>query len=66
MLPGAFAVFLASARAEFLRGKIVEANWDVEDMEARSEDIARAVTNPETGATAPLTMGLVGRSLPAV
>lgn len=64
MLPGNFAVYLASPRAEFLRGKVMECNWDVEDMEKHAEQIKHRVKYSENEAAAPLTVGLIGRSLP--
>ncbi|KAF2192758.1 NAD(P)-binding protein [Zopfia rhizophila CBS 207.26] len=36
-LPGAFAVWLASPQAEFLKGKMSFAKWDVEDLKANRE-----------------------------
>ncbi|EDR07453.1 uncharacterized protein LACBIDRAFT_327958 [Laccaria bicolor S238N-H82] len=38
-LAGAFAVYLATERAKFLNGKYASVNWDVEELEARKEDI---------------------------
>lgn len=64
MLPAALAVYLASPRAEYLRGKYIEANWDIEDMEKQKEEISRSVKYAEVEATAPLTKGLMMRSLP--
>ncbi|MCJ1479304.1 hypothetical protein MMC13_007989 [Lambiella insularis] len=40
-LPAAFCVWLASPEAEFLKGKMLWANWDVEEMSARKEEIAK-------------------------
>lgn len=37
-LPGHFVVWLASKEAEFLRGRFVWANWDVEEMVERKEE----------------------------
>lgn len=48
-LPGAFAVWCASADSESLRGKFLWANWDVEELKAR-----------ESQGTQQLTMGLLG------
>ncbi len=39
-LTGGFVVWLSSTKGEFLRGKFVWANWDVEELEARKEEIA--------------------------
>ena len=38
-LPGGFCVWLASPEAEFLKGKYVWANWDVEELKERKEEI---------------------------
>lgn len=40
-LAGAFNLYLASPRADFLRGRWVTANWDVEELEANKEKIAK-------------------------
>lgn len=48
-LPGAFAVWCASADSESLRGKFLWANWDVDELKAR-----------ELQGTQQLTMGLLG------
>ncbi|PTB44970.1 uncharacterized protein TrAFT101_000445 [Trichoderma asperellum] len=48
-LPGAFAVWCASAESESLRGRFLWANWDVEELKAR-----------ELQGTQQLTMGLLG------
>ncbi|KAK9419938.1 putative NAD(P)-binding protein [Seiridium unicorne] len=41
-LPGHFVVWLASGEAAFLRNKFVWANWDVEELKARAEEIRAA------------------------
>ncbi|CAL8584247.1 hypothetical protein XPA_009853 [Xanthoria parietina] len=38
-LPGGFAVWLASGEADFLAGRFVYANWDVEELKARAGEI---------------------------
>jgi hypothetical protein len=38
-LPGDFNVWLAGKEADFLRGKYVFANWDVEEMIDRKQQI---------------------------
>nr|OQO20968.1 hypothetical protein B0A51_10245 [Rachicladosporium sp. CCFEE 5018] len=38
-LPGHFCVWLASPEAKFLKNKVVWANWDVDELVARSGDI---------------------------
>lgn len=36
---GALALFLASSRADYLKGSLTSVNWDLEEMEERKEDI---------------------------
>jgi hypothetical protein len=38
-LPAHFLVWLASPEAEFLKGKFVWANWDVDDLKERADEI---------------------------
>ena len=38
-LPGSFNVWLASPEAQFLKGKFLYANWDVDELKARAEEI---------------------------
>ncbi|KAH8901152.1 NAD(P)-binding protein [Thozetella sp. PMI_491] len=38
-LPGHFVLWLVSPEAKFLRGKFVWANWDVDELKARKEEI---------------------------
>lgn len=38
-LPAHFLVWIASHEAAFLRNKFVWANWDVEELKARAEEI---------------------------
>jgi len=38
-LSGGLSLYLSTPRADFLRGKYVTVNWDVEEMEARAEEI---------------------------
>ncbi|KAH6605420.1 short-chain dehydrogenase [Trichoderma cornu-damae] len=38
-LPGQFAVWLASPEAAFLSGKFVWANWDVDELKAKKDEI---------------------------
>lgn len=40
-LPAHFTVWLASAEAEFLRGRYVWVNWDVEELILRREEIEK-------------------------
>lgn len=63
MLPGAVAVYLASPRADYLRGKTIESEWDVEDMEKQADVLTAKVQYPEMAPPAPLTVGLAGRSV---
>ncbi len=41
-LPGNFYVWLASKEAALLRGKLVWANWDAEELVARASEIANS------------------------
>ncbi len=52
-LPGHFAAWLASREAEFLKGKFVWANWDVEELIERKDEVLK---------TDLLTIGLSGLS----
>jgi hypothetical protein len=38
-LPAGTMVWLTSSEAEFLKGKYIWANWDIEEMKARAEEI---------------------------
>ncbi|EDR07455.1 uncharacterized protein LACBIDRAFT_298670 [Laccaria bicolor S238N-H82] len=38
-LAGAFAVYLTTERAEYLNGRFVSVNWDIEELEARKDEI---------------------------
>ncbi|KAF1960711.1 NAD(P)-binding protein [Byssothecium circinans] len=38
-LPASFMVWLASAEARFLKGKFLWANWDVDELKARAEEL---------------------------
>ncbi|VUC37068.1 unnamed protein product [Clonostachys rosea] len=42
-LPSQFLVWLASSEASFLKGKFVWANWDVEELKARAEEIKNSL-----------------------
>jgi hypothetical protein len=50
-LPGNFTVWLASPAARFLKGKFVAANWDVDELKEKAEEIE---------STTLLAMGLNG------
>ncbi|KFY98805.1 hypothetical protein V498_01218 [Pseudogymnoascus sp. VKM F-4517 (FW-2822)] len=50
-LPGSFNLWLASREAKFLRGKFLWANWDVDELKARANEIE---------SSAELCIGLVG------
>jgi len=39
MLPGHFNVWIASPEAEFLKGKFVWANWDVDEMKGLAKEV---------------------------
>jgi hypothetical protein len=38
-LPAAFCVWLTSEKSEFLRGRMIWANWDVEELKAKEAQI---------------------------
>lgn len=38
-LPGHFCVWLASPEAKFLKDKFVWANWDVDELKERADEI---------------------------
>lgn len=40
---GALALYLASGRADYLKGSLTSVNWDLEEMEARKEDIEQGL-----------------------
>lgn len=40
-LPASFCVWLASGASDFLKGRLVWANWDVNEMKAKAQEIVR-------------------------
>jgi hypothetical protein len=50
-LPASFIVWAVSPEAEFLKGKFVWANWDVDELVAKKEEL---ISSPQ------LTLGLIG------
>lgn len=40
-LPGSFIVWAASSEAEFLRGKYLWVNWDVDELKQRKEELSK-------------------------
>lgn len=42
-LPAYFHVWLASPESEFLKGKFVWVNWDVDELKERSEEIKNSL-----------------------
>ncbi|RFU80063.1 short-chain dehydrogenase [Trichoderma arundinaceum] len=42
-LPGCFHVWLASPEAEFLKGRFVWANWDVDELKAHAKEIEESM-----------------------
>ena len=38
-LPASFCVWLASGESDFLKGRLVWANWDVNEMKAKAQEI---------------------------
>lgn len=51
-LSGDFVVWSLSPSAQFLNGRFVHANWDVDELKAKKDEI---LANPET-----YTIGLIG------
>jgi hypothetical protein len=43
MLPGHFNVWIASPEAEFLKGKFVWANWDVDELKSLAEEVKESM-----------------------
>lgn len=41
-LPGHFLVWLASPEGDFLKGKYLWSNWDVDELKARKDEILAA------------------------
>lgn len=41
-LPASFILWLASSEAKFLKGKFLWANWDVDELKARADEIAKS------------------------
>lgn len=39
-LPAHFLVWLSQTKNKFLNGKVVFANWDVDELSARAEELA--------------------------
>lgn len=48
-LPADFMVWLASPEASFLNGKLVWANWDVEELKAKATEISSNPSFMTTG-----------------
>lgn len=42
-LPGCFHVWLASPEAEFLKGRFVWVNWDVDELKAHAKEIEESM-----------------------
>jgi len=40
---GAMALYLASSRADYLKGSLTSINWDLGEMEARKADIEKGM-----------------------
>ena len=40
---GALALYLASSRADYLRGSLVSVNWDLEEMQAHKDEIEQGL-----------------------
>ena len=50
-LPASFNVWLASPEAQFLKGKFLWTNWDVDELKAKAKEIEES---------SQLSLGLVG------
>lgn len=50
-LPASFNVWLAAPEARFLKGKFLWANWDIDELKARAEELESSTQ---------LSIGLVG------
>ena len=42
-LPAQFHVWSASAEADFLKGKLIWVNWDVDELKSRREEIEQSM-----------------------
>lgn len=42
-LTGGWALYLAQPKADYLKGSLTSANWDIEEMEARKDDIEKGM-----------------------
>ena len=40
---GALALYLASSRADYLKGSLTSVNWDLEEMEQHKEEIEQGL-----------------------
>ena len=40
-MTGSLALYLVQEKADFLEGSLTSVNWDLEEMEARKEDIEK-------------------------
>jgi hypothetical protein len=40
---GALALYLASSRADYLKGSLTSVNWDLEEMEAHKDEIEQGL-----------------------
>lgn len=54
-LPAHFLVWLASPEATFLKGRLVWANWDVEELKSQAEEIQSGLQ---------MTAGVIGWPYP--
>lgn len=56
-LTGSLAVYLATSRADYLRGSLTSINWDVEEMEAAKERIEQGLLKIKWVAPLPCSGG---------
>lgn len=56
-LTGSLALYLATSRADYLRGSLTSINWDVEEMEAAKERIEHGLLKIKWVASLPCSGG---------
>lgn len=61
-LPAGLALYLTTPQAEFLRGRWIDANWRVDELEARREEIV-SQNLLKTAFNAGLGIGMFGQSI---
>ncbi|KAK3062026.1 hypothetical protein LTR53_019554, partial [Teratosphaeriaceae sp. CCFEE 6253] len=56
-LTGALVLYLASSRADYLKGSLTSINWDVEEMEAKKQEIEAGLLKINWIPTLPVSGG---------